>query len=127
MHRLVIARRQSIRSIDSGMRRHIEKKKFASTGQQDFQCRPRLMRRRCLGHEVADQRVQLPEAAERFAGNGARKTGIARLEFARRDDLCLGGIQRAALAQHVTKDFHRRRAGGDTGRAHALAFRMRRS
>src|SRR6202789_4731394 len=100
------------------MRGDVEEQQFAGTRQKNLQCRSGAMRRRRLGDEGVDQRIELAEAAQSLTRDRARETRIARVESGAGQYLVEGGIERAALAQHLAQNFQRRRARGKARLAH---------
>ena len=98
MHRLCVRGGQTICGIHGRVRRDAEEEQLADPRIEDFERRPRLVRRRRLGNELSDQRLDLAEATHRLAGNGARKARVARWQLAKTFQR---SIKRPLLAQNI--------------------------
>ena len=65
MHCARILLRETVGAIDRGMGRNLEDKKLSCAEQQDFQRRARFVRSQGFGNEGMDERIELPEMAQR--------------------------------------------------------------
>src|SRR3954447_14739921 len=80
-----------------------------------------------LADECPQPRFELPEPAQRFGCDGARKAGVARFKKLRMENCIERLVQRAALAQYLAENGLRGRARRNAGRRAALRHLSSRS
>src|SRR3954454_15365810 len=72
-----------------------------------------------LADECPQPRFELPEPAQRFGCDGARKAGVARFKKLRMENCIERLVQRAALAQYLAENGFCGRARRDGARRNA--------